>query len=172
MSSSSQTRNFGKLTRRSVLFGAAASVSACGFSPVYGPKGEAGKLRNSILIDDPKSRNDFDFVAQFEERLGRAEIPRYKVFYTITTRAVGVGITPKGETTRFNLFGVVRFNLVDAETDEVLVESFVENFTGYSATSLTMSNRSVTKDANERLMTLLANQVVARLIATASDWEE
>ena len=57
-------------------------------------------------------------------------------------------------------------------SDRVLTQGKVENFTGYSVTSLIVSIQSVTRDANERLMVILADQITARLIATAPDWQQ
>ena len=158
------------LYRRAFLVIAIAALTACGFSPVYAPGGAGDGLKGSFLIDEPDNRNEFSFVARLEERLGRAQASRYRLSYDIKTEAKGVGITPAQETTRFNLFGTVTYAVIEQGTDKVLATGKVENFTGYSATSLIVSSQSVTRDANQRLMVILADQIVARLIATSADW--
>lgn len=166
------------LTRRALLCsGTMAALAGCGFTPVHGPGGtdtaNAPSLRGAILADAPADRNAFVFVGQFEERLGRATTaPRYHLRYTIRTRRAGVGITPARETTRFNLFGVVDYVVIDAATDAVATKGLVENFVGFSATSLIVSTQAAERDANERLMVILADQIVTRLLATAPDWAE
>lgn len=145
-------------------------LAACGFTPVYGPGGAGDGLRNAILVGAPDNRNEFSFVAQIEQRLGRADAAPYALNYTIKTRSEGVGITPAQETTRYNLFGVVTYSVIDRASGAKLSSGAVENFTGYSATGLVVGTQSVTRDANERLMVVLADQVVARLIATSKDW--
>jgi len=147
-------------------------LTACGFSPVYAPGGVGDGLRGSILVDAPDDRNGFVFVARMEERLGRAQAARYTMAYDIVTRSEGVGITPAQETTRFNLFGTVTYTIIDTTTGKPVTTGQVENFTGYSATSLIVGTQSVTRDANERLMVVLADQIVARLIATAPEWRQ
>lgn len=162
-----------RVTRRAALaLGAVLLAAACGFSPVYGPDGDAAGLRGEILVDAPDNRNEFVFVARLEERLGRAGAAPYALSYVINTREEGVGITPAQETTRFNLFGTVTYQMTLRGTETVLTQGTVENFTGYSATSLIVSTQTVTRDAHERLMVILADQITARLIATASDWRQ
>ena len=159
-------------SKRLFLLTATASLAACGFSPVYGPNGPGNDLHGMILVDAPDSRNEFTFVARLEDRLGRAQAPQYALSYTITTTSEGVGITPAQETTRFNLIGTASYQIKPIGSERVLTEGKVENFTGYSATSLIVSTQSVTRDANERLMVILADQITTRLIATASDWHQ
>ena len=158
------------LSRRAFLVVSLATLAACGFTPVYAPSGAGNGLRNAILVGEPDSRNEFAFVSQMEQRLGRAQAAPYALNYTIETRSEGVGITPAQETTRYNLFGMVTYDVIDRASGAKVSSGVVENFTGYSATSLIVGTRSVTRDANERLMVILADQVVTRLIATSKDW--
>jgi LPS-assembly lipoprotein len=156
--------------RRAFLIASLAALTACGFTPVYGPGGAGDGLRNAILVGEPDNRNEFTFVGRMEERLGRAQAAPYTLNYTIKTRTEGVGITPAQETTRYNLFGVVTYDVTDRATGAKIASGEVDNFTGYSATSLVVGTQSVTRDANERLMAILADQVFARLIATSKSW--
>ena len=71
------------------------ALAACGFAPAYGPNGSAAGLQGRIRIADPDTKNGFDLVSRLEERLGRAEAPRFDLTYTITTIPIGVGITPE-----------------------------------------------------------------------------
>ncbi len=156
--------------RRLFLIGAASALAACGFQPVYAPGGLARELQGVIIVAEPTDRNSFVFVARLEERLGQPQAPRFLLAYDIDTDARGVGITPAQEITRYNLFGTVRYTLTDRATDTIVFRGEEENFTGYSATSLIVGTQSVTRDANERLMVALADQIVTRLIATGADW--
>ena len=148
------------------------ALAGCGFTPVYGPGGSGDGLRGLILADEPNNRDAFVFVAHLEERLGRPEAPKYTMRYKIRTRTEGVGITPEAETTRFNLFGAVDYSLVELGSNREVTRGFVENFTGFSTTRLIVSTQSVDRNARERLMVILADQVVAKLLATAPDWRE
>ena len=154
------------------LFATLAALAACGFTPVYGPNGAGKGLNGAILVSEPSDRNAFIFVGRLEERLGQPQSARYKLDYKITTSTIGVGITPEQETTRYNLFGKVDYSITERATGSVVATGTVDNFTGYSATSLIVGTQSVTRDANQRLMVILADQIVARLIATAPDWQQ
>ncbi|HLQ18268.1 MAG TPA: LPS assembly lipoprotein LptE [Tabrizicola sp.] len=155
------------VTRRAVL-AAPLFVAACGFSPAYGPGGSAGKLTESVWVQDPDTKNAFDLVERLEERLGRPENVRYDLAYTITTESVGVGITSDNKITRYNLKGVVDYFLTDRATGTRVTGGRVQSFTAYSATGSTVAQLAAEEDAALRLMRILADQIVARLIAASA----
>jgi LPS-assembly lipoprotein len=150
--------------RRLILLSPLALV-ACGFAPANGPGGAAARLQGAVFVQDPTTKNGFDLVERLEERLGRPEAVRYDLAYTITTEAVGVGITTGNEITRFNLKGVVDYTLTDRASGARVAGGRVQNFTAYSATGSTVAGLAAEEDAAFRLMRILADQIVARLIA-------
>jgi LPS-assembly lipoprotein len=154
-------------SRRFVLFAPLALV-ACGFTPAYAPGGGADKLLGTIWVQDPTTKAGFDLVERLEERLGRPEDIRYDLGYTITTEAVGVGITTENQITRFNLKGVVDWTLTERASGAKVASGRVQNFTAYSATGSTIAGLAAEEDAAFRLMRILADQIVARLIAVSA----
>jgi LPS-assembly lipoprotein len=144
------------------------ALAACGFAPAYAPGGGATRLQGTIRVQDPTDKNAFDLVERLEERLGRPQDIRYDLAYTITTEAVGVGITAENQITRFNLKGVVDYSLTDRATATRVAGGRVQSFTGYSATGSTVAGLAAEEDAAFRLMRILADQIVARLIAAAA----
>ena len=157
----------GQPSRRFVLL-APLALAACGFTPAYGPGGSAGKLTETVWVQDPTDRFAFDLVERLEERLGRPEAIRYDLSYTITTERVGVGITPDNKITRYNLKGVVDYALTDRATGVQVTGGRVQSFTAYSATGSTVAGLAAEEDAGYRLMRILADQIVARLIAASA----
>ncbi len=157
----------GVLTRRIMIL-APLALAACGFTPAYAPGGSATKLLGTVWVQDPTDKNGFDLVERLEERLGRPENIRYDLTYTITTEAVGVGITTENEITRFNLKGVIDYTLTDRVTGVRVTGGRVQNFTAYSATGSTVAGLAAEQDAAFRLMRILADQIVARLVATSA----
>jgi LPS-assembly lipoprotein len=155
------------LTRRSALL-LPLALAACGFTPAYAPGGAATKLLGTIWVQDPTDKNGFDLVERLEERLGRPENIRYDLAYTITTEAVGVGITTENEITRYNLKGVVDYALTDRATGARVTRGRVQTFTAYSATGSTVAGLAAEEDAAYRLMRILADQITARLIAASA----
>lgn len=156
--------------RRTVLAGLSAlTLGACGFRPAYGPGGVAQGLRGRIAVDAPDTRATFALVERLEDRLGRAEAPLYRLSYRLSTRRDSVGITAEQETTRYTLHGELAFQLVALATGTVVQSGKVASFSAYSATGSTVATLTAERDAERRLMVILADQLVTRLVATADD---
>ncbi len=100
--------------------------------------------------------------------LSAIDCVRYDLSYTITTESVGVGITPDNKITRYNLKGVVDYALTDRATGVQVTGGRVQSFTAYSATGSTVAGLAAEEDAGYRLMRILADQIVARLIAASA----
>lgn len=155
--------------RRYVLIGLAA-LAGCGFEPVYGPNGAARGLSGRVGIDPPRDSEGFALVRQLEDRLGHATDPIYRLSAQITIDEVGRGITADQIITRFNVRGTVDYTLTEIGTGSVATRGTVANFTGYSTTGTPVATQSARRDARDRLMAILADQIVAELLATAPDW--
>ena len=155
--------------RRSVILGPLA-LAACGFSPAYGPGAPATAFLGRIRVASPNDKNGFDLVERLEERLGLPDAPVYDLAFSIVTNPVGVGITPEDAITRFHLTGSVEWTLTARDSGARVTGGRVEGFTAYSATSSTVAGLSAEEDAAFRLMRMLADQIVTRLIATAGSW--
>jgi LPS-assembly lipoprotein len=153
---------------RRALFALPFALAACGFTPAFGPDGAANVLRGAIEVQAPNNRNGFDFVRQFEERLGRAKVARFDLTYAISTNSVSLGVTPQGAITRYNLLGAVDWQLINRANKTVVARGREKNFTAWSATGVTIAAVNAETDASSRLMRILADQVVARLITSAS----
>jgi LPS-assembly lipoprotein len=154
--------------RRSALL-LLPGLAACTFAPAYAPGGPAANLQGAVRVDDPDTKAGFDLVERLEERLGRPSAPRYQLGYTITTKANGVAITPENAITRYHLTGTVDFTLKDQQ-GAVVTSGRVESFTAYSATGSTVAGLAAEEDASLRLMRILADLVVSRLLATSGHW--
>lgn len=151
-----------------LLASSAAALSACGFTPAYGPSGAATRLQNTILVDEPKTRGGYLLTQNIEDRLGRASSPRYGLSYTITTRDNAIAITAANITNRFNLEGSVTYALREMNGGAVVATGTVDSFTSYSASGSTVATQTAERDARTRLMTILADQIVTRLIAASA----
>ncbi|MCB5408789.1 LPS assembly lipoprotein LptE [Pseudogemmobacter faecipullorum] len=159
MSSSDLTR----LKRRSLL-ALPLALAACGFAPAYEKGGLTEGLFGTVRAADPDSKEAFAYVQRIEERLGRPERRLYDLDYTITTNSIGVGITSDNRTTRYNLEGRISYTLRNA-AGEHLVTGTVQSFTAFSATGSTVAMLAAEEDARVRLMRILADQTVSRLMA-------
>jgi LPS-assembly lipoprotein len=147
----------------------AGGLAACGFTPAYGPAGAATGLVGRIRADDPGDKRAFDFVERIEERLGRPQKAVYQLRYAISTSQTGVGITASDVITRYRLTGRIDWTLADRDSGERLAGGQVTSFTSYVATGSAVAGLSAEEDASTRLMRLLADQIVTRLLAAAAD---
>lgn len=152
--------------RRTLLFGLAA-LAGCGFQSAYGPQGGAAALSGRIATTAPTDKVAFDLVARLEDRLGRPQAPLFTLAYTIRTKPLGVGIAPDGAITRYTLTGGVDWRLLEAATGVERLSGRAESFTSYSTTGSTVAGLAAEEDAATRLMRILADQIVTRLIAEA-----
>ncbi len=160
------------LSRRTFLKGGLAlsvlAFAGCGFTPAYGPNGGAKALLGAVATQVPQTRDDYALTARIADRFGPATTPRYRLDYAIATEDTGQAITPDNATTRYSLAGKADYKLVDAQTDAVLLTGEVASFTSWSATGSTVATQTAEDDAHKRLMVMLADQIVTRLIATAA----
>lgn len=163
--------------RRSLLAGIALLpwLPACGFAPVHGNGGGGGNaahgLRGRVRVEPIESREGFALVGRLEERLGRPEAGAgFALSVTLETSEEEVALSTTNQIDRFNVIGIARFSLHRSGEDEVLVAGVVDNFTSYSATTGTVGTLSAKRDAFDRLARALADQIVARLMASSSDW--
>lgn len=156
--------------RRTFVLGLAALTGACGYEPVYGPGSPALALRNAVLVDPPSDPVGFELVQELERRFGEPRSAAYRLAANIAVEEDAIGVTADQEITRFRLRGRVDYAVLDPATDSVLTQGQAQSFTSYSATSTTVATRSAKRDAERRLMVILADQIVTRLTTTAASW--
>lgn len=154
--------------RRHFLLGLAAlPLAACGFTPAYGPGGAADALRGRVQLRDPVTQDDFHFVSHMETRIGRAQAAAYDLGYDITTSVEASGITATNVITRYTLNGRAVWSLTDRASGARIAGGTVRGFTSWSATGTTIAGLAAQEDASRRLMVMLGDQIVTRLIAAA-----
>lgn len=157
--------------RRQVLaWGALPAVAACGFTPVYGPNGSANALRGKIALDTARDKNTFALVGHLENRLGVATTPAYRLAYTLSTSKQAFSIKGSTDTERFQLVGDLSFQLLEINSNTILTNGSVNSFTAYSTTGSTVGTLTAEQNASERLMVILGDLLVDRLLATSGDW--
>ncbi len=152
---------------------AALVASACGFTPVYAPGGNGNALYGQIVIPVPEQAdatgdsNAYFLVRDLEQRLGRTSSGDYQLNLTLSTRSEGQAITADNSITRYSIIGAAGYSLTRLADGVVISSGTESNFTGYSATGSTVETLAGERDAFERLMRILADQITARLLATA-----
>jgi LPS-assembly lipoprotein len=148
------------------------ALGACGFAPAYGPNGAAQGGRGQIVLDDPTDKNTFGLVARLEERLGRTDTGPYRLSYQLQTDQRGLAISGSNSVTRINLNGTLAFQITPVGGDAPVYTDEITTFTSYSTTASTVATAAAAEDAARRLMVILADQVVTRLLASAGTWAQ
>jgi LPS-assembly lipoprotein len=158
------------LHRRQTLLAlsALAAGAACGFTPAYGPDGGASVLQDNLRVTAPQRRDGFLIAQRLEDRFGRNDAGRYVLNVTPTIQRAGLATSVEGTTNRFQLTGRADYALRDRQTDTVVRNGRVTEFTGFSATGSTVATLAAERDATTRLMVMLADQIVDRLILSAT----
>lgn len=154
--------------RRLFLLGLAAlPLAACGFTPAYGPEGGASALRGRVRVQDPATKQDFDFVARLDSRLGTATDPAYDLSFSLSATRQSGGITATNVTTRYTLHGSANWTLTERKSSERVAGGTVRAFASWSTTGTTVAGLAAEDDAARRLSIMLADQVLLRLVAAA-----
>ncbi len=157
--------------RRTLVFGLCAlTLAGCGFAPVHGPQGAGGRLQSTVRVQAPDTRVEQLLIQRIEERLGRGS--RYELSYDLDIRRQEMAVDPNNVSTRFNVVGNVAYALRLPGADAPLIEGRTTGFTGYSTTDSTVATSAAERDAHARLATILADRMIAHLLAAASDMPE
>lgn len=151
---------------RNILLVLPLLLAACGFTPVYAPGATGSQVQNNISVKAPSTRDEYLLTQRLEERLGRSGAAAYTLTYSVSIGQTGVAVDRAGSTTRFNLVGTLRYQLTEASTGRVVTSDSIDNFTGYSAAGTTVATFAAERDARKRLMVLLADQIIARILTT------
>ena len=152
--------------RRTALAGLLA-LAGCGFAPVYQTSDLAGRFQ--YRSDDTVL--GFHMTTQLAQRLGDPQTPRYTINVTIDERERAAAINASGDTVRLNVIGQADWRVVDLATGLQVGGGTVDAFTSYAATGSTVATQATRDDARARLATLLADMIVTRILARASDFQ-
>ena len=106
-----------------------------------------------VTPEDPASRIERVFLQAVERR---ADGPGPALAYAIETREIGLAFTGGGETQRAQIEGTVTWSYEGLRGRETA-------FTGYSTTGTPVATDAARRDAEDRLVEILAQRVEASL---------
>ena len=151
------------LSSRRGFFLAALSLVGCGFEPVNGVSSKSQMLRNTVLVQAPTNRVEFELVRNLEVQLGQATSKLYDLQYKLSVDEEIIVVSAAQEINRYSLVGLLEYSLID-NGGVVLLTETTKSFTGYSATGTTVATQRSKRDAYDRLMVILAKQVSNSLL--------
>ncbi len=147
-----------------------ALAAGCGFTPALAPDGPATGFYGAFEYSVPATRPGFFLTRQLEDRLGLPDAPTYRLAVTITQGAQVTAIPANNVTARTNIIGQADYTVTDIATGATLQQGTVQSFTGLTSTSTTAATQAARQDAEQRLMVVLADRLVADLLATSGEW--
>ena len=159
MSSNPITRQIRLLTTLGVL-----ALAGCGFQPVYGTNGAATVLIGQTSIETTEPLLGYALAGRVVERLGPPQANGFSLSVTPASTALETTVEGGDSATRTFLRGTASFVLTDS-TGAIVSSGEVQTTTGYSTTGNSVSTRAAEQDATERLAIMLADLVIARLMA-------
>jgi LPS-assembly lipoprotein len=128
-----------------------------------------GAVQGRISIAAPDSPLAFSLVSRLEDRIGRADTA-YLLSYRIETSETALALSDTDDINRINVSGTVAYTVTETGSDVQVQAGEVSTFTAYASSGSPVATAAARRDAQERLMIALADQIVARLLAGADAW--
>jgi LPS-assembly lipoprotein len=158
MGMNSQMR-FSRVTQILVTCTLIMNLVACGFTPVYKEGSQSAQTLSDIQVAAPSTREDYLFVRNMEERLGRNDNAKLLLAYNIQIYSEGIELYGAA---RARQVGVVRYRLITYDNNTTIATGVVDSFTGYDTDGLGyLRNR---RNATERLMQILTDKTITDII--------
>lgn len=146
----------------------AGLVAGCGFRPLYKQSGNTNTVRefSQISIAQPEDRPSQqlrNYLLDTLTPLGQPDHPLYRLDYQITELLGSVFVTRAEEITRHNLYISTVVTLRDYQTGGSLVTLSVTSQASYNVTQADYANLVNEKNARERALRDVAEQIRLRL---------
>lgn len=140
-------------------------AASCGFTPVYAPDSEApAKLAEISVAPPSNSRASYILVAELENRIGRNLNGDKRLEHNLSLAIDNTGLFNLSG--RAQLIGSITYSVVSNKDGRSFYSGSVDNFVTFVTDSRTTS--SPFDDALERLLSILADQILTKLMAQVS----
>lgn len=148
-----------RLLSISALAAVSASVSGCGFTPLYAQQGLTNKL-SQISVDTSQTRTGYFLGQALRNGLGESNgRPLYRLKVTLKENHYQLGYRVDDTATRSELTDNVTYELKDMATNKVLLQkTFTETVT-YNVSSSPFTGIVSQQDAEERLAASAARTI-------------
>ncbi len=161
--------------RKFLLTLAALPLAGCGFQPVYKQNGAARALHGNLNFNLIESREGFALLEQLESRLGTGGASaRFAVTVELVFEETEMVLTAATAlitfTARNTVIGIAKLSITDRTTGAEVFTDKLRDKVGYSSNEETLASASSKRDAYDRLVQALADQIVLRLTSTAESW--
>lgn len=145
-------------------------LSGCGFSPIYGSKGE-GRLSTQAALSNIKinripNEHGVYLHNKLMDRLyfnGRPTSPEAQLHVGFSTSEVDLGIKKDATSTRSRLTITANYVLQSIDKKEVLIKGQASTIASYSKLDAQYGTLATQRDAYKRALNEISEQIVNRL---------
>lgn len=139
------------------------ALSACGFSPMYGPHGVANSL-SDIRVETGQERVDFLLQEALNDRFGsRHAAGALRLVTETSSSSIGLGVGADAIATRFAVRVTVDYELFDGSSERPISTGRVIGEAGYDVNREIYNTVAAERDAEERAANIAADRMVAQL---------
>lgn len=147
------------------------ALAGCGLHPLYsgGSSGAVASSLSAIQVAPIPEQSGWLVRTALVDRLGgEARDPNYRLEVELDDDLTGFGIRGDSAVTRERRSLRARYRLVDLKTGEVMLDATAGSDVGIDVVSSEYATVAAEQSALERLSTVIADQMVARLALYAS----
>jgi len=143
------------LSKASLALVGFLTLTACGLTPIY----SGGANEQVFNIQAPTDRMQFELVKALETQIVHSDTAASRLSYQLSTQNVSTVVSSAQELNRFRVKGRLNYQILNADGD-VQSKGMVSAFTAYSATGSTLATDRSQRDAQDRLMVILADKLI------------
>ncbi len=150
---------------RLMFFLALFVLSGCGLRPLYanGSAGTVGQTLSGVTVAPIDGKNGWLVRNALNDRLGGNGPARFRLDVELDDKIEGFGVRRDDAVTRERRTLRARYQLVDLAQGTVLVDATAGSDAGIDVVSSDYGTIAAENSALERLSTIIADQIVARI---------
>jgi len=157
--------------RNFLLLLGAAPLAACGYQPVYQKGSVARGLQGNLNFNLIDSREGFMLLEALEKRFGAGGASaQYDVTINLMLAESDLILTVATGLSRVTIDGIAKVKVTDRSTGDEVFGEKIRDVIGYSANEETLATATSRRDARDKLIRALAEQITLRLSASAEGW--
>jgi len=143
-----------------VLIVAAITLSACGFTPLYGPQSVTKGL-SSIEVVAPDGRAGYLLREKLDDAFARDVnvLPSHRFVYTVSEMRYARGVRVDNVANRYELNLTANWRLLDAKTGQQVRAGSTSAAVTYDSADQPYASIAAQQDSQERAATELARRI-------------